>query len=80
MSPTTPPCIHGVVSVVVARRSREVAVPLEYFPFLYGWKPIEDHWEWPTAMSSGSTANAINCLQHSVECQARWPMVFKSIF
>ena len=67
----TPPCTYGVVSVVAARRSQEVAVALEYLPFLYGWKPIEDHWEWPTAMNSGSTANAVSFLQYRVECQAR---------
>ena len=70
--------MNGVVFVVVANRSQEAAVSLEYLLSLYGWKPIADHWEFPTAISSGSVANAIHFLQHRVECQARKPMICKS--
>ena len=75
------PHVHMVfvVFVVAASRSQEAAVALEYLPFLYGWKPTVDHWECPTPTNSGSATNAIRFLQHRVECQARYPMIYKSI-
>ena len=71
VAPVTPPCRHGVVSVVAENRSQEAAVALHYLPFLYGWKPTAAHWECPTAISSGSTASAVHFLQRRVDCQAR---------
>ena len=70
VSPATPLCTHGVVFVVVASRIQEAAVAVEYLPYLYGWKPTANHWECRTTISSGSTANAVHILQHTVECQA----------
>ena len=53
-----------------SKQELKAAVALEYLPFLYGWKPTANHWERPTAISSGSTANAVRFLQHRMECQA----------
>ena len=59
VSPATPSCTHCVVAIVASSRSEDAAVAVEYLPFLYGWEPTADHWEFPTAINSGSTANAV---------------------